>query len=355
VPGSTSAKSIKMSGVLVLCLLLVRCSSPHNRVPPSIEFTRLPPAGQGSPDLTDTIEGRVIGAQPGQRIVLYARSGVWWVQPLAEHPFTTIQPDFKWKNSTHPGNAYAALLVDAGYNPPLTVNVLPQKGGWVQAVATAEGPSLAPPPSATLQFGGYEWLVRQSPGIPAGSRNLYDPSNAWVDHNGFLHLRILKTPAGWSSAEVDLSRSLGYGSYRFVVSDVSRLEPAVALTISTWDDSAPYREMNIEISRWGEASGKNAQYVVQPYYVPANVVQFLAPPGKLTHMFDWEPGRVAFQSVRGSASGSRPEVVAAHVFTSGVPTPNTEAIRLNLFVFDDKRAPLQHGVEVIIEKFVYLP
>ncbi len=38
--------------------------------------------------------------------------------------------------------------------------------------------------------------------------------------NGFLHLKIAKTPAGWSSAEVDLSRSLGYGSYRFVVGDI---------------------------------------------------------------------------------------------------------------------------------------
>jgi len=341
--------------VVTLCLLAIGCSSPHARVPPSIEFTRLPAAGQGSPDLTDTIEGRVTGAQPGQRIVLYARSGVWWVQPLAAQPFTAIQSDFKWKNSTHPGNAYAALLVDAGYNPPLTVNVLPQKGGRVEAVATAEEPSLAPLPSTRLLFGGYEWLVRQTPGIPAGSRNVYDAANAWVDKNGFLHLRIAKTPAGWSSAEVDLSRSLGYGSYRFVVSDIAQLGPATALTISTWDDSGPYREMNIEISRWGEASGKNAQYVVQPYYVPANVVRFLAPAGVLTHMFDWEPGRVSFRTVRGSGTGANSEIVAAHVFTSGVPSPNTEAVRLNLFVFYDKRVPLEHGVEVIIEKFVYLP
>ncbi len=123
---------------------------------------------------------------------------------------------------------------------------------------------------------------------------MYEAANAWVDKNGFLHLKIAKTPAGWSSAEVDLSRSLGYGSYRFVVGDIAQLGPAAVLTISTWDDSGPYREMNIEISRWGEASGKNAQYVVQPYYVPANVVRFLAPAGVLTHMLDWEPGRVSF-------------------------------------------------------------
>jgi hypothetical protein len=350
-----SASSTGFYSAAVLCLLAIACRSQHARAAPSIEFTRLPPAAQGSPDLTDTIEGRVTGALPGQRIVLYARSGVWWVQPFANRPFTAIQADSKWKNSTHPGNAYAALLVDAGYNPPLTVNVLPQKGGRVQAIATAEGPVLAPLPSARLTFGGYEWLIRQIPGIPAGSRNLYDAANAWVDKSGFLHLRIAKTPTGWSSAEVDLSRSLGYGSYRFVVRDVAHLEPAAAFTISSWDDSGPYREIDIEISRWGEANGKNAQYVVQPYYIPANVLRFAAPAGVLTHSFDWEPGRVTFRTVRGPASGPAAEVVADHVFTSGVPSPNTEAIRLNLFVFADKRVHLQHGVEVVIEKFVYLP
>jgi hypothetical protein len=287
--------------------------------------------------------------------VLFARSGVWWVQPLAEQPFTTIQKDSTWKNSTHPGSAYAALLVNADYKPPLTVNVLPQRGGPVQAVATAEGPMLAQAPLKKLGFSGYEWLVRQSPGNPAGTRNVYDAANAWVDTRGFLHLRIAENSAGWTSAELGLSRSLGYGSYRFVVSDISHLEAPVVLTISTWDGSGPYREMDIEISRWGELAGKNAQYVVQPYYVPANVVRFLSPAGRLTYSFDWEPGRVSFRTVRGSASGGKPDVVAAHVFTSGVPSPGSETVHMNLFVFDNRRVRLQHGVEVIIEKFEYLP
>ena len=57
------------------------------------------------------IAGRVKGARKGQRIVLFARSGMWWVQPLAADPFTKIQPDSRWRSTTHPGSAYAALLV----------------------------------------------------------------------------------------------------------------------------------------------------------------------------------------------------------------------------------------------------
>ena len=162
--------------------------------------------------------------------------------------------------------------------------------------------------------------------------------------------------ASLTSAEVSLFRSLGYGSYRFVVRDISHLDPTVVFSIASWDGSGPYREMDIEISRWGEAAGKNAQYVLQPYYVPANVVRFLAPPGRLTYSFDWEPGRAAFRTVRGGGDEPGAPVVASHVFTSGVPLPGSETLHLNLYVFgDEKRVHLRQTVEVIVEKFEYLP
>lgn len=337
------------------CLWAAGCRWSRAQATPSIEFTRLPPAGEGSPDILRAIEGKVTGAQPGQKVVLFAHSGVWWVQPLAAQPFTPIQRDSTWKTSTHPGSAYAALLVNGDYKPPATIPDLPRKGGGVEAIVTAEGPALKQTPFQKLNFSGYQWEVRQTPGNPSGSHNDYDAANAWVDRDGFLHLRIQKTATAWTSAEVWLSRSLGYGTYRFVTRDVSHMEPPVVLTISSWDGSASYQEMDIEISRWGESAGKNTQFVVQPYYVPANVVRFLSPAGRLTYSFDWSAGRVVFQTDRGSGGGRNTGNLASHVFTSGVPTPGGEAIHLNLFVFDDRRTHLQTGAEVIIEKFEYLP
>lgn len=332
----------------ILCLGL-SCRSPLPHAAPSIEFTRLPPAGEGSSEILLAIEGKVNNARPGQRVVLFAHSGVWWVQPLANQPFTPIQRDSTWKTSTHPGSEYAALLVDANYMPPAKMNLLPARGGEVAAVATGEG--ALPDPSALkkLDFSGYEWEVRQTPGTPAGTRNLYDARNAWVDRDGFLHLRISKAQEGWTSAQVGLNRSLGYGMYRFVLRDVSGMEPSAVLAISSWDGSGPNREMDIEIGRWGESAGKNTQYVVQPYYVPANVVRFLSPPGRLTYSFDWSPGRATFRTARDAAT------IASHVFTSGVPAPGAETIQLNLYNFDDRRHRLRNGAEVIIEKFEYLP
>jgi formate hydrogenlyase transcriptional activator len=106
---------------------------------PSIEFTKVPRAGEGNALKLVTIEGRVLGAHPGQQIVLFARSGAWWVQPFANKPFTKIQPDSTWTNSTHPGTEYAAILVEPGYGPPGTTFVLPSPGGDVVAVALVEG------------------------------------------------------------------------------------------------------------------------------------------------------------------------------------------------------------------------
>jgi hypothetical protein len=336
----------------IACLLLSACQN-WRQQEPSIVFTRVPPVGEGSQDMLETIQGIVTGARPGQRIVLFSRSGKWWIQPFATHPFTEIQPDSTWKNSIHPGFSYAALLVDSRYRPSSTMSSLPQKGGPVLAAATVPG---GPPrPSKTLQFSGYQWKIRENSIAPAGSENFYDPANAWTDEGGQLHLRIVKHGERWIGSEIQLSRSLGYGSYRFVVADVSRLEPAAVFALFTWDEDGPTREMDIEISRWGEPADKNAQYVIQPYIVPANTVRFTAPEGTLTYTIDWQPGKVTFKTIRGSSSETKLNLVAEHVFTSGVPAPGNERIHLNLYNFEGTNNPIRQGAEVIIEKFEFLP
>jgi signal transduction histidine kinase len=125
--------------LLSFCVLLVGCGARNTNSGPSVEFTKIPVAGEGGPDKLDTIEGRVGGARPGQQIVLYARWGPWWVQPLADQPFTRIQPDSRWRNSTHFGTEYAALLVDPGYRPKATIDVLPSEGAGVIVVAITKG------------------------------------------------------------------------------------------------------------------------------------------------------------------------------------------------------------------------
>ena len=336
-------------------LFMAACAGRHGDAAPSVEFTKVPAAERGGPDTLDVVSGRVKGARPGQRIVLFSKSGVWWVQPEARQPYTDIRADSTWTSSTHLGTEYAALLVEAGYRPPLSTETLPVPGGAIAAMTVVPGDPSARAPHHTLQFSGYEWIARAAPSDRGGT-NDYDPANAWTDGEGALHLRIAGEAPRWTCAEVRLTRRLGYGTYRFVVRDVSHLEPAAVLTLFTWDGPAAdqnHREIDIEISRWGQPGAKNAQYVVQPYYVAANVWPFVAPPGVLTHTLRWEPGRLTAKTFRGA--GAEGAVIAAHTFASGVPSPGNENLRMNLYVFRRSAIPLQRGTEVVIEQFEYLP
>jgi hypothetical protein len=81
----------------------------------------------------------------------------------------------------------------------------------------------------------------------------------------------------------------------------------------------------------------------------------MAPPGRLTHGFRWEPGKLSFSTSRGASPTPKAPFVAAHEFTSGVPTPGNERVRLNLYFFRFSPTALQKEVEVVVEKFTYLP
>jgi hypothetical protein len=344
--------------LVLVSVLLLGCHSKNLPRKPSLQVTRVPMANAGGPEQLDYIEGRAIDSGPGQQIVLYARSGVWWIQPFANRPFTKIQADSTWKNSTHLGTEYAALLVEQGYRPESKIASLPEEGNGVAAVVTATGKSAAPIVSKVIHFSGYDWIVRSAGSDRGGEPNSYDPANAWTDQKGYLHLQIAVRDGRWSCANVRLTRNLGYGTYRFVVQDSAHLEPSAVLGMFTWDEGRPDEtrsELNIELSRWGNPTSKNAQYVVQPYYVPENISRFMVPAGVLTHTFRWGPGVAAFKTLRGPVMNNGSKSISEHVFTSGIPTPAAETVHIELYEFHHSKNSSQHPAEVVIEKFEYLP
>src|SRR5271165_1075711 len=349
-----SSKRARCAGLAALlgAVFTLSCASSGATGGRSVVFTKVPPFAEGSPAKLDAIEGRATGVHPGEKIVLYAKSGGWWVQPFGDHPYTPVAADSVWKGRTHPGFAYAALLVQDGYRPNPRIDALPEKGRGVLAIAVVESDGVPSASGKSLLFGGYEWMIRQIPASPAGTQNDYDPANAWADENGHLHLRISGRSGHWSSAEVHLTRSLGYGSYRFTVRDLAHLEPSAVFAMVTADPNVVSGEMDIEISKWGELTGRNGQFVIQPYYVPANTVQFQVPAGTATFLLRWSAGRATFQSFSGENANT---LLREHVFTSGVPSPATESVRMNLYVFGDTRNPLRQGTEVVVDSFEYLP
>ena len=358
-PGERGWKERQLWNALVIAVaLLTGCKSQHTPDKPVLEFTRVPVASLGGPEQMDSIEGRVRNTRPGEQIVLYARSGVWWIQPLANQPYTKIQSDSTWGNLTHLGTEYAALLVEPGYTPASKLVTLPPEGNGIVAVATSNGKAGAPVATAAIHFSGYDWTARGTVSDHGGESNEYSPANAWTDEKGYLHLLMTPRDRRWTCAEVSLNRSLGYGTYKFVVQDSAHLTPSAVLGMFTWDDvrSTNFRnELDIELSRWGDANGKNAEYVVQPFFAPENLSRFTAPAGVLTYVLLWNPGNVSFKAIKGSSEGSGEKPVSEHVFTSGIPVPANEKIHIDLYDFHHSEGSSQKPVEAVIEKFEFTP
>ncbi len=346
--------------LFVMCLALAGCHQSTKRdVEAKISFTQVPQWSTGDQNEHDVIEGSVRGTRRGQRMVLYSKCGnLWWLQPLLASPFTAILPDKAWRNEVHFGTEYAALLVDPSYHPAAVLRRLPARGGAVAQVAVARGQEKSS--SFFIQFSGFTWRVRWKPSDRGGTSNPYNPNNVYTDRAGALHLDIINRDQRWTCSEVNLIRSLGYGTYSFTVEDTSSLEPAVVFGMFTWDfstDQQNNREFDINITRWGDPDNRNAEFTLQPTFLSSNVSRFIAPAGKLIHTIVWEPGRVTMITSRASAPAGGSEI-ARHVFTSEVPTPGFESVRMTLYVYSNPKrrsSGLQHRTEVVVDRFQYLP
>lgn len=126
-----------LAGAIAIALLAPGCATETGA--PRVMFERIPPAEPGGTSKLADIGGRVVNPRPGLRVVLYARSGDWYVQPFWETPFTEIRPDSTWSSPTHTGTEYAALLVDGAFTPPKIAAALPGRGAGVVAVEVVPG------------------------------------------------------------------------------------------------------------------------------------------------------------------------------------------------------------------------
>jgi hypothetical protein len=357
---NTQLRSATLLVFTCLVLVLTGCDKAAKYVVgPSISFTQVPQRDAGDLNQADVIEGIVSQARQGQHIVIYSKAGgLWWLQPRLNSPFTPILPGGIWRNEAHLGTDYASLLVDSTYHPVPVLAELPTRGDGIEAVASSRGQEQSS--SFFVNFSDFQWRARWKPSDRGGTPNPYDPSNVYVDTAGALHLQIVNRNNQWTCSEVNLTRSLGYGTYSFTVEDTSHLEPAVVLGLFTWDyssDQGNHAEVDIDISRWGDPENQNAEFVVQPAFVPLNISRFVAPPGKLKHTIIWDAGRVTMITSRMLGS-TRTAEVARHVFTSQVPIPGSESVRMTFYVYSDpnrRLSTLHHRAEVVVDRFEFMP
>lgn len=221
----------------------------------------------------------------------------------------------------------------------------------------------------TVSFAGRTWRVKGT-GYYGPGPNWFSsaPGAVWVDAGGSLHLTIAKVGSTWYSTEVTLVDALGYGDYVFTTRGrLDNFDVTTVLGLFLWeygpcyDDGYlwwnPYNETDIEFSRWGNASGHNAQYVTQPWYWGGNLYPFSMTfaDGEVTsHAFEWRPDHVAYRSWRGGPLDESPATtVLAWTYTGPhIPRPDQPRVHLNLWQSSGAPATAQ---EAVLDDFRFVP
>lgn len=206
-----------------------------------------------------------------------------------------------------------------------------------------------------IAFSNLCWTIKDSDGSRVGpGANVFSGDNVSVDSMCRLHLRISQTaPDTWTCSEVIAQKSFGYGTYQVTYEDtpVDDFDPNVVLALFTWSNSSAQanREMDIELSRWGDSSrsASNVDYSVQPSSRSGHSHSWLLTDGSSTstYSFNWQPRYVQFNS---SIGGSQKD----WRYTGKPPTPGGENPRMNLWLF--RGASPQKPTEVIVKSFAHL-
>jgi hypothetical protein len=173
-----------------------------------------------------------------------------------------------------------------------------------------------------------------------------------VDEKDHLHLAITRRDDRWYCAEV-VGPSLGYGEYRWVVAgDLDGLDAQAVLGLFVYRD--PTHEIDIELSRWGDPSNVNAQFVVQP---PTRATLHRFHTGKanvLTCSFVWEEGLVWCRCWAGEDTSKEP--LADWKYTGlRIPGAGGERVRANFWLFRGKPLTKAMRQEVVIQSFKFEP
>lgn len=235
------------------------------------------------------------------------------------------------------------------------------EGALIDAVDSQEQAA-----TTTLTFSGYTWTVKSGSGLGPGPNN-WDSRNVWVDGNGWLHLKVRSVDGKWTCASARMTERLGFGRYQFqVIGAIDKLDKNVVLGLfdyPTYDVGVDgTNEIDIEIARWGNATGTNGNYVVFPAVgglkQTSKRFQFSLNGTYTTHRFTRASHQVAFESLYGHVDGAGSQI-SSWVFrptdpTRYVPQQGTPVV-MNLWLHQGKPPSDGKEVEVIIRSFKFTP
>jgi hypothetical protein len=213
----------------------------------------------------------------------------------------------------------------------------------------------------TITFSGYKWVTKDSQGKHTGPGNNYfsgSKKNVYVDESGKLHLRVTNANDKWYCPEVRLLDSLGYGKYFFYLEPLPQpLDKDVVIGLFLYDredTSNFHKEVDVEISTWGQERVTNAQYVIQPK--EADAFRFVTDLSKCSvHMFEMKAKKISFRSYYpGGEMGKKEVEIAKHTFKPEYQYfSDKEKVSMNVWLYHTVEPASLQEFEVVINAFKF--
>ncbi len=216
--------------------------------------------------------------------------------------------------------------------------------------------------NTTLSFSGYTWNVtptsQQNP-----ASNYWNANNAYVDGNGWLHLKITKNTSTnhWECAQLQSTTSFGYGTYQWQVEGaIDKLDKNIVFGLFDYSGVDGRDEIDIEYSRYGNASYANLNYVQFPQQgsskpTAAYSQEFSLPNGTYTtQRFTRTSSSTNLKTLFGFQSNDTNLYLSK---TFSAPTYSISTLKMpilmNLWLFGGNAPSNNQSVEIIIHNFKF--
>ncbi len=206
-----------------------------------------------------------------------------------------------------------------------------------------------------INFANRQWFVKSGYGGPGPNYWSDSEQSAWVDANGWLHLKIRYNNGIWYCSEVYTTDFTQYGIHRFyIIARLDSLDKNVVFAPFLYANDTT--EVDIEFSKWGQNNPSyNAHYVVQPYYRPGNIDRFwVSLTGTYTtRYFNWQADSIRFKSIYGHYEEPPNPGYLIHewLYTCNDNPLQSESLRvhINLWLYQGNPPANGQEVEVIVK------
>ncbi|MGO8719566.1 MAG: hypothetical protein ACLQMO_10145 [Acidobacteriaceae bacterium] len=138
------------------------------------------------------------------------------------------------------------------------------------ATASNSGKPTPTPASHTFVWKGHTWKITDGgmAGVAKGN-----PANVFIDHNGYVHLRIVNRGGTYTASEIFSTDRMGYGTYQWwIQGSIDNMDKSTVLGLFPYGPVAGIgkdgeNELDIEFSKWNNTlcSGAcNADFTFYP-------------------------------------------------------------------------------------------